>query len=587
MVPSRNSVFCWQGYLYLIKQGGYVQVGFSHQPGLDRGFWESQGVLSFELLSPLLNLGLADFLLRNLPIHGLATSESPHQLKSKLEALGRRFGLSFSFQRARPPLPPPPEEELKLVREVLSGRLLFLEEVARALDENGIKVKASLADILHYLYLQGECEIWPAVGFTEQGVPFCRRCGGREHLFQARCGACNSHFCYVCEGCLELGEARSCRALYARAEPRKHLKGRSINPQLPFPLKLAQREAYEQAAKFVEKGEEPRCLVWAVCGAGKTEVAYGAIAAALAQGREVLYASPRREVVKEIYPRLRESFPQVKIAVLHGETSLKFLPAELVVATVHQVLRFYQRFDLVILDEVDAFPLAGDTRLYYALERCRRPQGQVLYLTATPPLKLIREVRWGVLPVIYLPARHHGYPLPEPELVVIRNLKAQGQLPFPLEKFFQLSLVVDRAKVIVFVPTVELVGDTVGWLQSFFEYQGQEYVRGCYAASPEREEVLASFRQGAFPVLVTTTVMERGVTLPRLNVLVLFADHRYVFDENTLIQLAGRAGRTSEYPQARVWFVARKVSPEMAKALETIRWFNRMAGEKGYLKSYR
>jgi len=585
VIPSQNKIFCWQGYLYFFVLGGRLKVGFSHRPGLDRGFWEARGARSFELLSPQLNLGVAHFLVKNIYSRGLDQRLSPHQLKCRLEALGRRFGLSFYFQPADPPLPSPPEEELKLVREILSGRLLFLEEVERALEENGIKIGSSLPDLLHYLYLQGECELWPAVAFNDQGLPFCQRCGGREKLFKARCGACGSQFCYVCEDCLELGEARSCRALYARAEWKRNLK-QYIRPHFLFPLHPAQREAYERVAEFVTQGREPRCLVWAVCGAGKTEVACGAIAAALSQGREVLYASPRREVVKEIYPRLKEAFPGIRIAALHGETSLKFPPAELVVATVHQVLRFYQRFDLVILDEVDAFPLTGDSRLYYALERCRRAYGQVLYLTATPPPKLVIEARRNTLPVVYLPARYHGYPLPEPELFVLRNFKAQGRLPFPLQKFFQLSLVADRAQVMVFVPTVELVQDTVSWLRSFFGAEGEKCVQGCYAASPEREEVLTSFRRGAFPVLVTTTVMERGVTLPRLNVLVLFADHRHVFDENTLIQLAGRAGRSSEYPRARVGFVARKISPEMAKALETIRWFNCMAREKGYLKSY-
>ncbi|MCG0277432.1 MAG: DEAD/DEAH box helicase [Thermanaeromonas sp.] len=585
MPPFLNKVFCGQGYLYFFILGGRLRVGFSHRPGLDRGFWEARGAISFGLLSPQVNLGVAQFLLDKVSSRGPGQL-SPYGLKCKLEEWGRHFGLSFSFKPAAPALPSPLEEELKFVRNVLSGRLLFLEEVDRALRENGLRVKSGLPDILQYLYLQGECELWPAVGFDRQGLPFCRRCGGREKLVRTGCGACNSRFCYVCEGCLELGEARSCRALYARAGARKNFR-RNVTPRLSFPLHPAQREAYERAAEFVAKGQKPRCLVWAVCGAGKTEVAYGAIAAALAQGREILYTSPRREVVKEIYPRLKEAFPGVEIAVLHGETSLKFPPAELTVATVHQVLRFYQRFDLVVLDEVDAFPLTGDPRLYFALERCRRPCGQVLYLTATPTPELRAGVRRGTLPVIYLPARYHGYPLPEPELIVIRNLgvKVGGRLPLPLQRFLELSLVADRAQVMVFVPTVELVQDTVDWLRGFFG--DEDRVRGCYAASAQREEVLASFRRGDFPVLVTTTVMERGVTLRRLNVLVLFADHRYVFDENTLIQLAGRAGRALEYPRARVLFVAGKISPEMAEALETIRRFNRMAWEKGFLKAYK
>ena len=99
--------------------------------------------------------------------------------------------------------------------------------------------------------------------------------------------------------------------------------------------------------------------MWAVCGAGKTEMCFAAVAAELARGGRVLFAVPRRDVVRELGPRLRAAFPHVQLQVLHGGADRAVLPVlppgSVTVATTHQVLRYDRAFDLVILDEVDAF----------------------------------------------------------------------------------------------------------------------------------------------------------------------------------------------------------------------------------------
>ncbi len=41
----------------------------------------------------------------------------------------------------------------------------------------------------------------------------------------------------------------------------------------------------------------------------------------------------------------------------------------LVIATTHQLLKFYQAFDLLIVDEVDAFPYVDNPVLYHAVEQ--------------------------------------------------------------------------------------------------------------------------------------------------------------------------------------------------------------------------
>ena len=55
----------------------------------------------------------------------------------------------------------------------------------------------------------------------------------------------------------------------------------------------------------------------------------------------------------------------------------------LVIATTHQLLKFYQAFDLLIVDEVDAFPYVDNPMLYHAVERSVKEDATTIFLTAT------------------------------------------------------------------------------------------------------------------------------------------------------------------------------------------------------------
>ncbi|QGP92195.1 Transcription-repair-coupling factor [Neomoorella glycerini] len=591
---SYTPVFCWRGFVYLVWGNRSGRVGISHNPGLDRTFWLQRGCRQFSLLTPPLPLGtaafLCDWLQRRLPLKG----EPPLQQAAALVNRGR-LKLGLPPWEAPPntlpePGPAPVAAELALVQKNLAGRILWREEIALALAEHKGAVNTPLEDLLQWLYLAGEVTLLPGVGYEPNGEPRCRRCGQASRLLKVTCAACGSGDCLVCEGCLAMGQARRCRPLYARPWPAQPAaRGRpdlDTRPRLNFALTPAQVDAYREAESFVFQGKEKECLLWAACGAGKTEVTCGAIAAALSRGRNVLYACPRREVIRELEVRLTSVWPQLRILSLYGGSPGKFGTADLILATTHQALRFYRRFDLVILDEVDAFPLSEDPMLYYAVARARREDGQTLFLTATPPAGLVARVRRRQVKVIYLPARHHGHPLPVPEILRDPFLSRPGakRLPRSLVNCLDLTLA-EEVQLIIFVPAVKLVEEVVAWLLQ--ERPGPDpnrpWVQGCYAAHPRRDEIIASFRREEFPVLVTTTVMERGITIPRLNVLVLYADEERIFTANTLIQIAGRAGRSPAYPSGRVWFLASRISPAMAVARRQIQEFNALARRRGYL----
>ena len=91
-------------------------------------------------------------------------------------------------------------------------------------------------------------------------------------------------------------------------------------------------------------------------------------------------------------------------------------------ATTHQAIRFYSAFDLIIIDEVDAYPFKDSAMLQTSVRRALKKSGKVIYLTATPSQELYLRWKKKQLPCIQIPARYHGYPLPVPKIIVDKKM---------------------------------------------------------------------------------------------------------------------------------------------------------------------
>lgn len=83
-------------------------------------------------------------------------------------------------------------------------------------------------------------------------------------------------------------------------------------------------------------------------------------------------------------------------------------------------------------------------------------------------------------------------------------------------------------------------------------------------------------------MLLSTTVLERGVTVPGCQVLVLGADH-IVMDAATLVQMSGRAGRSPEDPTGIVWWISEEWTEAQRRAIREIKEMNRLASRAGCL----
>ena len=449
--------------------------------------------------------------------------------------------------------------------DFLAGRSLTDQQLVQLLRQQGVwPAEADAA--LDYGGMYGHWEFVEGIRRLPWQSWVCQRCGS-QRVRQVPCARCGRDGCPMCLDCQQLGMIRACSRLLQRPHPLEPPK--SVAVQLEFPLTAAQQNASQFLVDFLAASEQ-KALVWAACGAGKTETVFAAMAKVLRRGGSVLFAIPRRDVVVELQSRLKAAFPGVKQLVLYGGQPWQET-APLTAATTHQVLRYYKRFDLVVLDEVDAFPYHGSEVLRHGLERALKDDGKWIEMTATP-------VTWPVKqPSTTIPARYHGHPLPVPELL-------RWQMGPAVDKTFSVpAQLCDGLRAgqpwLVFVPKRQLCEAVAQWLRVHLGLAAGF----CHSQSGQRQQLLQELHSGRLSCLVATTVLERGITVPDVQVAVLWADHA-VFSDRSLTQMAGRVGRKADNPSGSVFFVAKSFSQAMKDSVAAIRYLNRRAAENGLLK---
>lgn len=322
---------------------------------------------------------------------------------------------------------------------------------------------------------------------------------------------------------------------------------------LGFSLTKYQLEVSRQILQLVK--EKRNVLVSAICGAGKTELVYATIAYYLKQKKRVAFAISRRQVVLQVAKRLSRDFPKVKvIAVCEGYT--RILDGDLIVCTTHQLYRYIQSFDLLIVDEPDAFPYVGNTLLQsIALNSCK---GQMIYLSATADESLKRTVQQEQLVEVKLSIRPSLRPLARP---ICRYLPKWLGYVYLL---YWITVCVKRKRqCFVFLPTIQKVQLVTALLKLFYD------VEAITSKTVNKEEVLLKFEKKEIQVLCCTTILERGITFEGIDVVVMECEHR-VFTASSLIQIMGRVARGVKDPSGEGVFISSKRCLKIKECIDYI-----------------
>ena len=344
---------------------------------------------------------------------------------------------------------------------------------------------------------------------------------------------------------------RRCISFKGEEVERKPSYPKKAPIHLEYELSPEQKKLSDKLVENYKKGIDS--LVFAVCGSGKTEICLQVIKYAINCGDIVAFALPRRDVAIELCNRLKDIFKNNRVVCLYGGHT-KDKEGDIVVLTTHQLYRYKNYFSLIILDEIDAFPFKNDPILnsmfYQAL--C----GHYVMMSATPSKDVIAHFKDKNKDILRLEVRFHRHPLPLPVIIKKNKLLQYVYLIKKIRKYKALN-----KPVFVFAPTIDLC-EKIYKVVSLF-VKGGNYV---HSKRNYRSEIIDSFRKNMYSFLVTTSVLERGVTVKDLQVIICQTDHK-IYEKGTLIQVAGRVGRKKDAPTGEVIYLCEKVTEDMKESI--------------------
>ncbi|HZI94692.1 MAG TPA: transcription-repair coupling factor, partial [Patescibacteria group bacterium] len=339
----------------------------------------------------------------------------------------------------------------------------------------------------------------------------------------------------------------------------------------PYELTMDQQIAINEIRRDLEGSMPMDRLLCGDVGFGKTEVAMRAAFKVVMEGKQVAVLAPTTVLVFQHLNTFRERFAAFPSRI---ESLSRFKTAkeqktivagvatgavDIVIGT-HRLLSkdvTFKDLGLLIVDEEQRFGVAHKERI-----KQLKKNVDVLTLTATPIPRTLQMSLMGVrdLSVIETPPENrlaiqtHLLAFKEPiiQSAIRHELARAGQVYFVhnrVESVYAMAALLKRL-----VPEAE-IGVAHGQMKEH-----------------ELEASMLKFLRGEFHILVSTTIIENGLDIPRVNTLIVNrADH---FGLAQLYQLRGRIGRSDR--QAYAYFLVppeRTLSELARKRLKALQEF--------------
>lgn len=369
-----------------------------------------------------------------------------------------------------------------------------------------------------------------------------------------------------------------------------HQTDRSLLDQwvagLPYPLTGAQSRAVGEVAADLADPTPMNRLLQGDVGAGKTVVLTAAALLVIGGGRQAVIVAPSEILARQHYEEMREALAplgvqvdllvsrhlprprkQVLADLADGTSQLAVGTHSLLMDTVH-----YRRLGVVIIDEQHRFGVDQRSALSGRGDGGMMPD--MLQATATPIPRTAAITEFGDMAVSVLdekpPGRSpittrwvEGAELSDPAApcwAEIRRQVGEGR-----QAFVVCPLVHGSGGQVSETKMAAAADDVAGELEvGALSGLRIGVVHGKLAPAP-RAEVMAAFVAGDIDVLVATTVIEVGVSVPNATVMVVMDASKFGLAQ--LHQLRGRVGR-GQHP-GQCWLVG-EASGDGAQRMEAM-----------------
>ena len=338
--------------------------------------------------------------------------------------------------------------------------------------------------------------------------------------------------------------------LYAK---RKLQKGFQYRPDSAMQLELESSFVYEDtpdqitstaAIKADMESERPMDrLVCGDVGFGKTEVAIRAAFKAVDNGKQVAVLVPTTilafQHAKTFGERFKE-FPvtvgylnRFKTAKQKRETleQLNSGALDIIIGT-HQLVNKSVQFKdlgLLIVDEEQKFGVAVKDKLKTLKENV-----DVLTLTATP---IPRTLQFSLMAArdlsVITTAPPNRYPI-ESHVIRLSETIIRDAISYEIQRAGQVFFIHNR---------IENIREVAGMIQRLVP-DAKIAVGHGQLEGKKLEQLMLNFMEGAFDVLVSTTIVESGLDVPNANT--IFINNANNFGLSDLHQMRGRVGRSNK-----------------------------------------
>ncbi|MGB0906511.1 MAG: transcription-repair coupling factor [Maricaulaceae bacterium] len=311
--------------------------------------------------------------------------------------------------------------------------------------------------------------------------------------------------------------------------------------RFPYAETDDQLSAIEDVFSDLSSGRPMDRLICGDVGFGKTEVALRAAFAVAMTGKQVAIVAPTTILCRQHFKTFSERFRGWPVNVRQlsrlvsnadAKTAKEQLAngrCEIIIGT-HALLAKTIKFSdlgLMIIDEEQRFGVAHKERL-----KSMRADVHVLTLTATPIPRTLQMALSGIRdlsliatpPVDRLAVRTYVADFDEVSIrkALLRERYRGGQ------SFFVAPRIADLARLEEFmrehVPEVRYV------------------VAHGQMAGGTLEEIMTAFYDGQYDVLLSTSIIESGIDIPRANTMIVYRADRFGLAQ--LYQMRGRVGRS-------------------------------------------
>jgi len=373
--------------------------------------------------------------------------------------------------------------------------------------------------------------------------------------------------------------AKELLELYAR---RRSATGHAFGPDtewqgeleaaFPYDLTPDQERALQEIKRDMESTQPMDRLLVGDVGFGKTEVAVRAAFKAVTEGTQVAILAPTTVLATQHYHTFRERFAPFPARVemvsrFRSATETKKILQDVAVGAVdvligtHRLLSpdvTFSRLGLLVVDEEQRFGVAHKERL-----KALSIGVEILVMTATPIPRTLQMSLAGVRDLSLIETAPPGRMAIQTYVVPFRKSVVAQAIRQEMRRGGQVFVVHNRIETLAAIARAltELVPEA-----RLLTAHGR-------LVEHRLEQVMLDFVEHRADVLVTTTIIENGLDIPRANTLIVNRADRFGLAQ--LYQLRGRVGRS--HLHAYAYFLVpspRRLSEDARKRLRALQEFS-------------